>query len=193
MTTNIVYSKTKLSLHVNTEFNFSYLIDLKSKENMHLYYATKNRFEYQLVNRDDFYQNIVDAIQDKISGYDYIIVPESSQSFISTIAKKMNKTVYTIHKSSKEFIVQNISELKLQKAELKSHLERIGEMEGSFKINAMKSNQRRKYLNLLFKKPDIDFSVGKGIIIDDSYFSGITIDSIKKITNTSDVLVIFAK
>ena len=41
-----------------------HLIDLKSREAMHLYYGLKNRFEYTVENREEVIKIIADDIRD---------------------------------------------------------------------------------------------------------------------------------
>lgn len=190
----IEYKKeTSLSLHFNAKLHYSYIIDLKSKESMQLYYATKNRFDYSLKNRDCFYNDLVSTLKKSVKEFDFVVIPESSKDFIKDIAEQLNKKVYILHKNNKKYIEQQLHTLHLQKAELQSHKDRILEMGDSFKINMLKANQRRKYKELLFNKVN-DIPVNqKGIILDDSYFSGITIESMRSITNIKDVITIFSK
>lgn len=181
------------SLHYNAKLSYFYIIDLKSKESMQLYYATKHRFDYNLTNRELFYNDLVWTLKEKISEFDFIVIPESSSDFIKNIAEMLNKTIYILKKNDKQYIEQQLHTLNLQKAELKSHQERISEMGNSFKINMLKANQRRKYKELLFNKINNIPLNKKGVILDDSYFSGITIESMKSISNIEDVITIFSK
>lgn len=170
-----------------------YIIDLKSKENMRLYYASKNKFGEELADRDLFIKDISDKLNKKLSGlYDHVLIPESSSDFIESIVKKTGIPYTIVHKNPMNFIIANIDKLNLQNKEKKSHLERIMEMEGIFKIHKLKANQRRKYTGLLFEKIDTDKDKNY-VIVDDSYFSGTTYDSLKIATNIEDVVFIFSK
>lgn len=173
-------------------FGIHYLIDLKSKNNMHLYYASKNRYGYQIQERERFIDSLVEQSQDFVSKFDYIIIPESSQTFVLDFSKKFNKPISVIKKTNISAIIKNIDNLHLQKKEKISHLERIQDMGDTLKINKFKANQRKKYIDLIFEH-DYEKKEGKGLIIDDSFFSGTTINSLKNITHIDDVLVIFSK
>lgn len=175
----------------------NFILDLKERENMHLYYAIKNRFDYKITeaNRAIFINNISIIIQKYCQNFhfEYIIIPESSQSFLEDTIKETKIPYYVLAKNSKTYILNNIDCLDLQKHERDNHIKRINEMGESFKINHLKANQRRKYSELLFDKRSIKNLSGRGLIIDDSYFSGITIIAMQKATCINDYLSIFAK
>lgn len=169
----------------------NYLFDLKSKEMMHLYYAAKNRHGYSIENRDKLIKEIIIMIKPFIEKYDFIIYPQSSNDFLEKIITGLNKTKIMIEKHSIESLLGQIENLKLQKAEKISHMDRISNMNGSFKINALKATQRKKYEDILFK--EIEIPSGNGVIIDDSCFSGTTFNAIKGKANVQNCLAIFAK
>jgi len=176
---------------MNKNKEFSYLFDLKSKEMMHLYYASKNKHGHIMEDRDVFIKNIVIQIKDFVNEYDFIVYPQSSNDFVESIVLALNKESIIVYKNSIKDILTKIDDLNLQKSEKSSHLERILNMDGAFKINSLKATQRRKYESLLFKKTKV--MEGKGIIIDDSCFSGTTFNAIKLATGVNDCLAIFAK
>lgn len=174
-----------------------YFFDLKQKANMHLYYAVKNRFDHSLCaeKKELLINQLANAIGKFCNDnkYDNIFIPESSQSFIESIAKKTNFPYFVLKKNTKEYVLSKIDTLSLQKKEKENHIMRINGMGESFKINHLKANQRRKYFELVFQKIDIDNKNKKSLIIDDSYFSGITIAAIKNIFPVTNHLTIFAK
>lgn len=88
-------------------------------------------------------------------------------------------------------ILDITNNMKLQKMEKNSHMERIKNMGETFKINALKATQRNKYIPYLFKPATIP--EGKGIIIDDSLFSGTTFRALENITGIKDYFAIFSK
>lgn len=103
------------------------------------------------------------------SGYDYVIYPESSSSFIEEVLSQCKIKKYKIYKNTKEDIVAKIDTLKLQKKEKQSHLTHIAEMDETFKIRMLKLKQRKKYHPYLFKNKAVELK-GKGFIFDDSCF-----------------------
>lgn len=174
-----------------------YFFDLNQKANMHLYYAVKNRFEHRISEEKkgllvtDLANAILKFCTD--NEYDNIIIPESSQTFIEDIVNKTGITYLVLKKNTKEYILNQIDTLSLQKKEKENHILRINGMGSSFKINHLKANQRRKYFELIFQKPDILSVSKKSLIIDDSYFSGITVAAIKNTLPVKNHLSIFAK
>lgn len=174
-----------------------YFFDLKQKANMHLYYAVKNRFEHSICaeQKELLIHQLANAISKFCNDnkYDNIVIPESSQPFIESIVNKTGIPYFVLEKNTKEYILSQIDTLSLQKKEKENHIMRINGMGESFKINHLKSNQRRKYFDLIFKNIQNDNINKKSLIIDDSYFSGITIIAIKKIFPVRNHLSIFAK
>lgn len=167
-----------------------FLIDLKTMEGMHLYYSMKERFEYRVDNRDEIISDIAKAIKSYVNTFDSIIIPQSSSDFLSKIMEHLNQEYITIPKTEIADIVAFTNQLNLQKKEKISHLERIASMGNNFKINQMKATQRVKYEPVLFQKIVIP---EKGLIIDDSCFSGTTYRALKTIAPNYQYLTIFTK
>lgn len=112
-----------------------HLIDLKSREAMHLYYGLKNRFEYKVENREEVVKAIADDIRGFILQYDFVVYPESSASFISDVLSHINIPQYQVVKNSIENVREYSRTLNLQKKERESHEERFALMGPKFKIN----------------------------------------------------------
>jgi hypothetical protein len=168
-----------------------HLIDLKSREAMHLYYGLKNRFEYTVENREEVVKTIADDIRDFVLQYDFVVYPESSASFISDVLYKIDIPTYQVVKNSIENVRVFSNTLNLQKKERESHEERFALMGPKFKINQMKSTQRVKYEAVIFDK--LDLPKGRGLIVDDSHFSGTTYRALATVTGITDFLAIFSK
>lgn len=164
---------------------------MKSREAMHLYYGLKNRFEYKVENREEVVKTIANDIRDFVLQYDFVTYPESSASFISDVLTQIDIPCYQIVKNSIENVRFFSNTLNLQKKERESHEERFALMGPKFKINQMKSTQRIKYENVIFDK--IVLPDGKGLIVDDSHFSGTTYRALVNITGIEDFLAIFSK
>lgn len=170
----------------------NYLFNLNSRENMRLYYACKERFGESLQNREEFIAEITKKIKNLIDNKTTILIPESSNDFIFKIASGLDKEIIIVKKNSKENIMEKIDNLNLQKKEKESHLQRILQMKGSFKINSLKANQRIKYQHLLFEKIEIK-NPETSIILDDSCFSGTTKNALVESTGVNDFFFIFSK
>jgi hypothetical protein len=168
-----------------------HLIDLKSREAMHLYYGLKNRFEYTVENREEVIKTIADDIRSFILQYDFVVYPESSASFISDVLSQINIPQYQVVKNSIDNVRKFSNTLNLQKKERESHEERFALMGPKFKINQMKSTQRVKYENVIFDK--IELPSGRGLVVDDSHFSGTTYRALVSVTGVDEFLAIFSK
>lgn len=168
-----------------------YLIDLKSREAMHLYYGLKNRFEYKVENSEDVIKNIADDIREFVHQYDFVVYPESSASFISDVLKHIDIPTYQVVKNSIENVRLFSNTLNLQKKERESHEERFVLMGAKFKINQMKSTQRVKYEDVIFDQ--ITLPEGNGLLVDDSHFSGTTYRALVTVTGIQEFLAIFSK
>lgn len=176
---------------VTTGNDFSYLIDLKSREAMNTYYGCKLRHGKTIEDREGFIREVADSIKSFTAGYDFIAFPESSSDFIERVVGAQGKPHIVVAKNDVPYLLGLVDSMNLQRAERASHIERISEMGESFKINAMKATQRNKYEPHLFKQTEM--SVGKGLIIDDSCFSGTTLRALRAATGLHDYLAIFAK
>ena len=166
------------------------IYDLKTRENMIIYHSLKERFDYRMSGRQDFILITAKILKEKIRDYDCLIIPESSNNFLEEIVKATDKKYIIIHKTSINHIIQNIDTLGLQKKEKQCHLEKIASMDGVFKVKLLKANQRRKYTNLIFEQQT---APPNSIIVDDSLFSGTTMESLKYATGCNDYIAIFSK
>lgn len=176
---------------INENNRMNFLYDLKSKENMHLYYAFKGRFDYTIEDKAQKIKLIQDSIKDFLNKYDFIVYPESSSKFIEEVIEVFEIKKIKVNKRSIESAIKYFEGLKLQKKERESHLEKLMSMKDVFQINKMKATQRNKYESIIFE--DVNLPEGKGLLIDDSYFSGTTYRGLIEKTGEMDFLAIFAK
>lgn len=166
------------------------IYSLKSAENMRLYHSVKERFDYKMTDRENFISETAKKVLYVIKQYDHIFIPESSSDFILNIVKQTRKNFTIVSKKSITEIENSIPTLNLQKKEKESVLNRITEMNGVFKINKLKSNQRRKFEDLLFNEVE---PRENSIILDDSLFSGVTLRAMSKATRCQTALCVFSK
>ncbi|MEG0870533.1 MAG: hypothetical protein RSD49_01695 [Hafnia sp.] len=178
-------------MSIKSANGINYLIDLKSKESMNLYYGCKLRHGKTLSDRDAFIQQVIRDIKSFTAAYDFIVYPESSSDFIQRVVSGQEKPRVVVSKNDVQYLLALVDGMNLQKAERASHIARIGEMGSSFKINAMKATQRDKYEPHLFKPANVP--EGRGLIVDDSCFSGTTVRALRTATGVHDYLAIFAK
>ena len=162
--------------------------DLKDRENMILYFSLKNKHGYSLQNRDEVLDRISSELD--LSMYDCIIIPQSTSDFLKQICLRQNKKYLVLQKNSIEYFKELAKTLGLQRAELKSHLDRMDEMGDNFRINLLKAQQRKRYIPYLFKSistPD------NSVLLDDSNFSGSTREAMRYSTGVYDYIPIFSK
>lgn len=171
-----------------------FVFDLKLKESMHQYYGVKERFEYRLDDRNLFIHQLADTIRSFVQGYDNIYIPQSSSNFLTWLMDSLNTSYTVIPKNNLDNVYLFSELLPLQKKERIAHLQRLDEMKQSgdvFKINLMKANQRRYYHPVIFDK--VENKPGRNLVIDDSCFSGTTLEGIKSVLPNFDFLAIFSK
>lgn len=164
--------------------------NLNSRDGMHLYYAVKERFGRKLDNREEFIKDTANALKLLIEGYSNVVIPESSNDFLERVIENTGINYVVIKKNSIDIIKKHVDLMNLQKKERETHFQRISEMGDTFKINALKANQRRKYMNILFEKQDIK---DNSIIVDDSFFSGTTLTALELVTGCKEGICIFSK
>lgn len=124
-----------------------------------------------------------------LSDFENIIIPESSNTFIKEVADGLGKNLILVKKTTKEDILKIIETLNFQKSEKESHLSKINEMNGSFKIKEMKANQRKRYEEFLFEKVNVPEN---SVILDDSCFSGTTFRALEYATQCKNCFAIFS-
>lgn len=182
--------RTTNTRHHSKDTPMQSIYDLKTRENMIMYHSLKERFDYRMNNRQDFILTTAKILKEKIRDYDCLIIPESSNNFLEEIVKTTNKKYIIIRKASINHIIQHIDTLGLQKKEKQCHLERIALMDGVFKVKLLTATQRRKYTHLIFEQQSVP---PNSIIVDDSLFSGTTMESLKYATGCKDYITIFSK
>lgn len=165
--------------------------DLTKRENMLLYFSLKEKYGYSLGDkRDTMIHTISCALEPYVEKKSTIIIPESSSDFVLKVVQRLGKEVRIAKKHDIQYFKDLAPTLGLQKAELRSHLERMEEMGSTFKINMLKATQRNKYIEHLFERTVVKQN---SIIIDDSNFSGSTRDALMYCTKIQCYIPIFSK
>lgn len=166
------------------------IYSLNSREGMHLYYSIKERFGHKIDKKENFIDETANKLIPLLKGYNNIIIPESSNRFLEEVVKKTGINYTVIKKNNIDIIKKNIDFMNLQKKEKETHLRRINDMGNVFKINALKSNQRKKYFDILFEKQNVEQD---SVIVDDSHFSGTTLTALELATGCKEAICIFSK
>ena len=173
--------------------DFSYLYSTKDRNILEEYFKLKHKYDYVLT--DEEYKKLESEVAQAFGQYDVVIHPETSGKHLNKLAKALGKEVICIAKNDKETIKTLVQEQKMMKSERISLLNSIDEMEGSFQINKVKGNQRKRFKDILFKEKDLSHLSDKRVLLlDDSVFSGATLIALKNFLNIEcDVKVIYSK
>lgn len=168
-----------------------YVYHLTTKDDMHTYYSFKERFEYRFEDRDKEISLIAQKLSNILMEFDYVLYPQSSSDFLKKLLSHIPVKSFEIAKTPMEDVLKFFETLPLQKNEREANLQRLKEMGGVLKINGLKASQRAKFEPILFQKaPKYE---GKGLILDDSCFSGTTMRSLRLAAPDYEYLAIFAK
>lgn len=162
--------------------------DLKERENMILYFSLKNKNGYSLLNRNEVLDKISTELD--LGDYECIIIPESTSDFLEQICIRTNRDYKILQKNSLEYFKELAKTLGLQRAELKSHLDRMDEMGDNFRINLLKAQQRKRYIPYLFKTISAPTN---SVLLDDSNFTGCTREAMRYSTGVFDYIPLFSK
>lgn len=155
---------------------------------MILYFSLKNKHGYSLPNRNEVLDKIVSELD--LSYYECIIIPESTSDFLEQICIRLKKKYIVLEKNDIEYFKELVKTLGLQRAELKSHIDRMDEMGDNFRINLLKAQQRKRYIPYLFKTTLVPKN---SVLLDDSNFTGCTKAAMRYSTGVYNYIPIFSK
>jgi len=159
--------------------------------NLDLYFKLKNRTNIKMKSKE--YKTIIKIFATKLKnnsiGYDIVVIPYSSQTFLEDVVKESGVNYIIINKNNKNTILPFIRVSKCNNQVKESQINRINNMEDKFRIKKIKLNQRHLYIPILFK--DMKLENKKVLIVDDSIFSGNTIKAIQNKVNSNNVICFF--
>lgn len=139
----------------------------------------KNKYDYSFDENElkTFKNNIYKELQLHTIWNDaqLLIIPETSNEVLISIAKNSGKEVVFLIKNSKENILLKLQNQKMMKSEAKK-LFSIVEGLDIVKMAAIAGNQRKRFISILFKELNLsENQKDKNILFfDDSLFSGFT-------------------
>jgi hypothetical protein len=176
-------------------FEYSYLYDTKIRENLNLYFSFKDKYEYALTEKKLNF--IKEKLKSNVDKYDLIVYPETKGAYLKEIALYLSKEIICIPKNTIVDIKEQVSKQQMMKSEKSSLMLAIDNMDNSFQINKIKANQRKRFINILFKKTTLDKSK-KILFFDDSIFGGMTFTALLNSINNlqelnSENLIMFSK
>jgi hypothetical protein len=176
-------------------FEYSYLYDTKIKENLNLYFSFKDKYEYKMTQEKLF--SIKQKLMSNVDKFDVIVYPETKGEYLKDIALYLAKELICVQKNSILDIKEMVLNQQMMKSEKASLMMAIDSMKDSFQINKIKANQRKRFINLLFKKTKLDKNK-KTLFLDDSIFGGMTFTALlKSIENIEELdskkLIMFSK
>lgn len=180
----------------NTLINYQYLYDTKDRKNLEFYFSMKNKYGFVFDEKKfELIKNDLKCLHKK---YDLVIYPETSNLYLDGIAQYLSDSVICLQKNSLDFIKESLFSQTMNKNETKSFINCLNDMNCSFQMNKIKSNQRKRFVNFLFKKIEIPKSKKRILVLDDSIFGGYTfISMLNSIANINDFecdkIVLFSK
>lgn len=174
--------------------HFSYLFSTKDRVMLENYFKFKHKYDYVLSDAEYF--ELEKIALNTFGQYDVVFYPESTGKHLARLAKALGKEAVVIPKNSKETIKALVSQQQMMKAERVSLMNCIDhDMNGSFQINKVKGNQRKRFRNILFQKVDVSNYLDLNVLLlDDSVFSGETLIALKNALDIDcDVNVLYSK
>lgn len=184
----------------NTQQHFSFLYNIQQREWLELYFALKNRYDYSLSQKqlEQITQDLLQAVAEE--AYDCVIIPQSTNMFLSELAQHIAPKVITLEKNSKEDMLACLQQQKFMKAEKEKLFKALEQMD-TIRINQIAGNQRNRFIPCLFKQVNFDMQQvlqqGKTLVLDDAIFSGTTflamLYQIEQFKTDSDKLALFSK
>jgi len=173
-----------MNLKYTTIFNFNDFTNGISGDNRHIYDVWKKKI---FLNNEILLEKELDIISDLTVNeidkfkFDFILIPESSNSFMVDLCIKYNFNYIILKKNTLDNIANGLNEIdniqKSQKISIINHIQKIKENNQTLKMQDFKGSQRQILSYLLF---DIKLDSSKNyLIFDDSVFSGHTLKSIQ--------------
>jgi phosphoribosylpyrophosphate synthetase len=173
--------------------DYHYFFDTKIRDNLELYFKFKNKNDFHFNNNEKylFKESINNYLKEYIKESELLIVPETGNQFLLEIVNELGVDVHVLLKNDKESICKLLFEQNMMKDERKKILSIVNDMD-VVKIASIPGNQRKRFVNCLFKK----FETNKKVVfIDDSIFSGYTFFAARNaiIGNVLENIVFFSK
>lgn len=183
--TEVIFENTKLELKENENYLFIFDRD----KNIKLYFALKEKHncEISTKSRNDFIKSVALKIDLLSEEFDTIVIPESSKTLLEDIVNITSfKQKKILIKNKPCYIKTKLFDMKLSKSEFSSQIKRIDKMADSFYIHYIKSNKRKIYIPYLFKEIETNRKV---LFLDDSIFTGNTLEAAKYAINKIDKVI----
>jgi len=174
------------------------LFDSKDKNNLINYFKFKEKNNYSF-SKDELNCFITSA-KNKILSlndnqlFNTIILPETSNLNLIKLAHEVAINVTYIYKNNKNDIILELHKQSYQKKEKESLLNSISNMK-TIKMAEIKGNQRYRFIDILFKEPNIQESLFiNSLFLDDSSFSSYTYQAAKKhLKKIEQSVILFSK
>lgn len=170
-----IYNNYMQSQLNNIKYNFFF--DLKNRDNEINYFRMKQKYgnSFSQEQYEQFNALVLGNIMSLLSDIDTLVVPETGNNMLLEIAKTTNKNIFILEKNSKEDIIAALSEQTMMRSE-KIKLMTMLEGMDTIKMAQLAGNQRKRFVDCLFKKPNSDTldKLGSIALLDDSVFSGYT-------------------
>jgi hypothetical protein len=151
-----------------------------------LYFALKQKHDYQLENRDAFVSGIRKVVATLAAAHDCVVYPESRFPFLKDITTGLSNCVELRKRSKLEICQKALASAKWNREARRSQETSWTEMGESFTINKIKSNQRKHYVPYLFERASLP-TTANVLLLDDFIMSGNTLAAMRAAVSIPDV------
>lgn len=141
---------------------------------MYFKFKEKNGYAFLPEEKIDFQQLVLSMLSENSNWVKAktLIIPETGNSGLIELAHLSGKEVVTLYKAQKEEIKTHLETQSMMKAEREKLFSAIAAMD-KVKMAGIAGNQRKRFIECLFKTPDIS-DTKDVVFFDDSMFSGYT-------------------
>lgn len=159
--------------------SYDYLYDLTDRNNQLTYFKMKNKYEncFSSEEKIHFEKEVLENLSHNIywQQAQLLIIPETGNDCLKSIALLSGKEVVYLKKSNKESIFKALDQQKFMKDEKIKLYESIHQME-TVKIAGIAGNQRKRFVSCLFDELSLTQNQQdkNTVFFDDSIFSGFT-------------------
>lgn len=165
--------------------SINYMYSLKDRCNVDLYFKMKSKHGFGFLpdEKGEFIEGILGELQSM--QFDRVVIPESSNEVLNLIASKSSADVSVLKKRGGLAIVEDLKQLKLQKAQMLKLVKLLGDA-STVKFGGLPANLRGIISPYLFEPLPIP-SDQKVLYLDDSSFTGYTLLAAKHAIQSDNV------
>lgn len=157
--------------------HYSFFFDLKNRDYEINYFKMKQKYGNTFTDQEylHFEKNVLEFLNPLLINIDTLVIPQTGNDTLLNLAKLTSKNIFILEKNTKETMVTAVLEQPMMRSEKTKLMNMLDSMD-TIKMAQLAGNQRKRFVNCLFKKPDTKTiqQLGKIALLDDSIFSGYT-------------------